>query len=566
MDTSFDAWKVAAGLGLFLFSINTIENILKQMAGRTFKKMLREHTTNQFKSIFIGVFSTAILQSSSVVMIMLLAFVGSGIIQFSHALGIILGANLGTTFTGWIVSTFGFSVDISKQILPFIAIGTLTSLFFKNFRVISLWGHLMAGAGILFLGLSFMKEGVSGFQQNFDPLILKEYNLFSYALVGFVFTAIVQSSSTTMVLALTALNAQIIPLAGAAALVVGANLGTTITAIIGSLGGSPEKKRVAAAHFFFNLVNNVAAILTLPLLLGLIVRLLGQDQPLYSLVLFHSGFNLIGILLFLPFLKYFARFLENQFLPEKGADGFLFIGDVEASIPEATLEALTNGAQKLIYEVLSLNLLGLVYQTSRFNLIELWRQFRSEDYLERYRKFKLHEGQMIEFAIRAQAASLSGDQAQRLSHVISSLHHIGVAAKNVRDIQHNINEFRESSDDDVHQFYHEIVGDFVEFYKAFEGLLKNGARPETFYELKELKSRNEKSYRLFLSSVEKKVMKRELPLKHIAGLFHCRREIYNSNQALIASGGELWLTSQQIEEFNRPENQQKDFSREPGAR
>lgn len=176
----YEAWKFLAGLGIFLYAILLIEEALKFLAGRSFKKLLQKHTNNNFKSILVGIFSTALLQSSSAVTLLLLAFVGSGVIQLSNALGIILGANLGTTFTGWIVSTLGFELNISKSIMPLVAIGSLVFIFLSSYKFFKEWGRFLIGFGLLFLGLSFMREALSDLQGSFDLSYFSESNRYVF--------------------------------------------------------------------------------------------------------------------------------------------------------------------------------------------------------------------------------------------------------------------------------------------------------------------------------------------------------------------------------------------------
>lgn len=239
----FDLWKFLAGLGLFLFGMSQLENGVKELAGRGFKVFIKRHTKNKLKAILGGTLITALLQSSSVVSLMILAFVGAGVISMKSALGIILGSNLGTTFTGWLVATLGFKLDIEGFVMPFIAIGGLLVVLFPKRQQLFNIGLLTLGLAFLFLGLSFMKDSIEYLAENFDISLFTDYGLFVFFIVGFLFTALIQSSSATMVITLSALNVGIIDFYGAAALVIGANLGTTITVLLGALQGTVSKKK-----------------------------------------------------------------------------------------------------------------------------------------------------------------------------------------------------------------------------------------------------------------------------------------------------------------------------------
>ena len=292
MDTDIDIWRLAAGLGLFLFGMHQLEQALKLLTGRPFKKFLREHTQHPLKGVLAGAASTAALQSSSVVSLIVLAFVGTGIISLSSAIGIVFGSNLGTTATGWIVATVGFKLDIEALALPLVAVGGLGVVWTKPGSKRAGVSHLFAGFGLMLMGLEFMKTGAISATSLFDPERLAAYPPIVFLLTGFVVTALIQSSSATIMITLSALYAGVIPLQSAAAVAIGADLGTTITALLGALAGSMDKRRVAVAIIIFNVVTDTIAFLALQPLLHFITVVVGLTDPLFALVGFHSLFNL----------------------------------------------------------------------------------------------------------------------------------------------------------------------------------------------------------------------------------------------------------------------------------
>lgn len=182
----FDFWMLFAGIGIFLFGIYLMEESLKAISGRAFKDFIRRYTSNRFKALGTGTLATAVLQSSSAVILMVLAFVGAGIMQLSSAFGVILGSNLGTTFTSWIVASLGFKVDIESLSLPFIGIGGMSLIFLGRTSKIANYSKLMVGFGFLFLGLSYMKTSVEQVTQNFDLSAIADYPLLFFVLIGFV--------------------------------------------------------------------------------------------------------------------------------------------------------------------------------------------------------------------------------------------------------------------------------------------------------------------------------------------------------------------------------------------
>ncbi|MEZ0151176.1 MAG: Na/Pi symporter [Candidatus Reddybacter sp.] len=234
----FQFWQLLAGLGVFIFAMKILEQGLRGLSTRRLRNLLRNHTHSPLQGVLVGTVSTAFLQSSSLVSLFVLAFVGSGILPLHNALGIIFGANLGTTLTGWLVTAIGFKLNISDYALVLIALG---SLAYGTFKIESSRYHqasLIFGLGLLLLGLTWMKDSMSLLGAQVDEAWFRDYPLIIYFIGGIVFTALVQSSSATMVIILSAVHAGIIPLSSAAAIAIGSDLGTTSTVLLGSLKSS----------------------------------------------------------------------------------------------------------------------------------------------------------------------------------------------------------------------------------------------------------------------------------------------------------------------------------------
>ena len=247
-----DAWQFLAGLMLFLLAMSLVEEAVHALAGRRFKTLIAENTSSPLRGIFSGTVATAVLQSSSVVSLMMLAFVGARVVAMRQALLVVFGANLGTTATGWIVATIGFKLDLESLALPLLALGGLLHLVVPR-RALAQTGRLVLGIGLLLLALTFMKDAVESISAFIEPEVLWGFSVFEFLLFGTLFSAVMQSSSATMVITLSLLNAGVIELESAAALIIGADLGTTSTVLLGALGGTANKKRLAMGHFLFNL-------------------------------------------------------------------------------------------------------------------------------------------------------------------------------------------------------------------------------------------------------------------------------------------------------------------------
>ena len=545
---NLEIWKFLAGLGLFLISIGYVEESLKILASHKFKFILRKYTNNHFKAIITGAVATAILQSSSAVTLMLLALVGSQVITFSNALGIILGANLGTTFKGWIVSTFGFKVNISEFVLPIIAVGTLMYVFFPNKKKIKNYGKMIFGFGLLFYGLDMMKESLAGLNTVLDPSQLAGYHYVVFAIVGGLFTAIIQSSSATMTIALAALNSHLITLEAACALVVGGDLGTTMTVLLGASSGGHRKKQVAAAHFLFNLVTDFVALITLPLLLSFVIWIYGDKNPLYALVTFYSGFNLIGILLFWPFLNKFSNFITNLF---KSDDRSLIL-DISPRQPAAALVSLEGATLEFINRTFILNstIMGHKRESEDIENI-LFKSFGSYDHYECYKKSKLYEAELLEYSVKMQEQELSEDQSFELKQVLSCARNCAYSAKSLKDIRHNLDDFGNSSNDIVVSILSTMFHSFSSMYRDIDHIIEQKeTSPTTFDELLQLGREAKKIYLEIINEINKNLLHKRIDLKHAPDLLNTNREIYNSHYFLVMALADYYLTKEQSEVFS----------------
>ena len=476
MAISFDGWEFLAGLGIFLLAMALMENSLEALAGRSFKKFLRQYTNHPVKAVLSGIFITIILQSSSVVSLMVLAFVGAGIIELRNAIGIIIGSNLGTTLTGWIVAYFGFSFNIESFALPFIAIGGLSMVFFAQKNRLYLFGQLFIGVGFLFLGLDYMKASISELANNFDISPFAVYDPHWLFLVGFVLTAVIQSSSAAMVITLSALNAEILSLEAAAAMVIGSDLGTTITVVLGGIKGVPAKKRVALSHFLFNFIVDVLALIFLFPLLRFLTEILGLVDPLFTLVAFHSSFNLAGIFLFFPFLGIFARFLEKRF-EKKNKVVARFITQVPVEVPEAALKALKEEVEHLLERVFRLNttILGV---DSGF-LDKTIEDTPLPDAKTQYELIKELEGEITAFFIKLPNQKLDPEESAQVRQLTHSIRYAMSTAKSLKDINHNFLAFSKSVNDDLLQLVSILVDNQQEWYATLYHLFKTNYQKST---------------------------------------------------------------------------------------
>ncbi len=340
MQEGIDIWLFLAGLGIFMFGMLLLEESIRNLAGRSFKKLISRYTRGRWRALATGTVTTAILQSSSAVSLMILAFVGAGIMPMSNAIGVIIGSNLGTTVTSWLVATVGFKISIEALALPFLGIGGLGLIFFGSNSKATNFSKLLVGFGFLFMGLDYMKNSMEAFAANLDPALFVGYGVVVFFLAGFVITGLVQSSSASMAIILSIVYSGLIDYDKASAMVIGTNLGTTITVLLGAIRASTAKKRVAFSHFLFNFITALVALVLLKPLVILVFDVWDfSGDPVIGLAAFHTCFNVLGVLMFIPFTKRFAD-LVIYFFPEKKETHSRYISKVTQPVPEAALAAL----------------------------------------------------------------------------------------------------------------------------------------------------------------------------------------------------------------------------------
>ena len=308
------------GLGIFLLAMRMLTDGLRQAAGEALREILARSTRTPLRGVVSGLTVTALVQSSSAVAVAVIGFVNAGLMSLGQALGVVYGANIGTTFTGWLVTAVGMGPDVEALALPLVGIGMLMRLFGRRTRV-SGAGEAMAGFGLFFVGVQVLTTAFEGAAAGIDLSNLSVRGPVGLAVclvIGAAMTVLTQSSSAAIAITLTAVTGGLLPLEPAAAMVIGSNVGTTSTAVFASIDATSSARRVAAAHVVFNLATAVVALLILPLMLwsvGAFERLLGMEPaPALSLALFHTIFNVVGVLLMLPLSARLTRALEQRFV------------------------------------------------------------------------------------------------------------------------------------------------------------------------------------------------------------------------------------------------------------
>lgn len=380
-------FTLLGALGMFLYGMNLMSSGLQKASGDKLRSFLSAMTSNPFKGVLTGLGVTTVIQSSSATTVMVVSFVNAGLLTLTQAISVIMGANIGTTVTAWMVSWLGFKADISVLAIPLMALGFLFSNSKKNQR--QNIGELIVGFCLLFLGLSFMKESVPDLNETPEVLdFVKTWSSHGFASVliflafGTILTLVLQSSSATMAITLIMLSMGWIPFPMACAMVLGENIGTTITANIAASVGNTQAKRAAMSHTIFNLFGVIwALILFKPFLglVGMIIELFGLPNPttegfvvssptsdegtsvLYGLSMLHTLFNTINTFILIWFVKAIEKAVVAIIKAPKEQDADVFRLKYISAGPLSTPELATEEAFNEIIHFAHVSKKGLGY-------------------------------------------------------------------------------------------------------------------------------------------------------------------------------------------------------------
>ncbi|MBN2657949.1 MAG: Na/Pi cotransporter family protein [Spirochaetales bacterium] len=311
--------EIIGSLGVFLFGMKIMSDGIQKAAGEGLQNVLNRITANRFVAVFTGFFITAIVQSSSATTVMVVGFVNAGLLTLTQSIGVIMGANIGTTVTGWIVSLLGFKLKIAALALEIIAFGL--PLYFSKKETRRYWGEFLIGFGILFIGLDFLKESVPSDNQALIDFISPYTNfgfgsIALFVIFGAIITIIVHSSSASMTIVLTMAASGLIGLDVAAAMIMGSNIGTTIDAYLASIGATTNAKRAARVHLLFNVFGVVVILIVFRPFLKMIQWIVPGDEITTTLAMFHTIFNITNTLVFIWFVPQIAQLIE-KLVPEK---------------------------------------------------------------------------------------------------------------------------------------------------------------------------------------------------------------------------------------------------------
>ncbi|MEA2028631.1 MAG: Na/Pi symporter [Campylobacterota bacterium] len=478
-----DLKLISAGVAIFLFGMLSLEDGLKAFTGGLLERILHSSTKKLSRSLSFGIVVTSIVQSSSLVSVLAISFLSAGLISLGGAIGVIFGANIGTTTGAWLVAGLGIKVDIASYAMPMFVFGVI--LIFQKSKSMQGLGYIFTGLGFLFLGIAYMKEGFEAFKATLD---ISQYGmggikgLFIFIVIGMVATVVMQSSDATLVLIITALSAGQVSYENALALAIGANIGTTITALLASISSSIEGKRLAIAHLIFNAITAIIALVLIEpfvILVDLMSYYFGIAANNYTLklALFHTLFNLVGVVVLIPFIDRLSKFLTHTIKIRYGVDKVVidkvrYLSPSMLEFPNTAMIALTKETKHLYengFKVIAKGLnLKKSYIVSSMDLDEviskqLYAQPINIDDLY-HRRIKGIYGDIIDFATKAQV-EMPQELIEDIYRLKLANRDIVEAIKNTKHLQKNLYKYQQSQNIYIKEQYDNIRKNLAELLR-----------------------------------------------------------------------------------------------------
>lgn len=473
---------IAAGVSIFLFGMLSLEEGFRAFSGGTLEKILQKSTDKLYKSIGFGILTTTIMQSSSLVSVLTISFLGAGLIGLAQGIGIVFGANIGTTTGAWLVAGLGLKVKISAYAMPMLVFGVI--LIFQKAKSLKGIGYVLTGLGFLFLGIHYMKDGFEAFKETID---LASYavtgytGLFIFTGIGIFATVVMQSSHATLVLIITALAAGQISYENALALAIGANIGTTITAILGAMSSNIVGKQLAGAHLIFNGVTGLIAIVFIHQIMYSVDTIsayvgIANDDYALKLAVFHTIFNVIGVLVMIPFINKLVIFLESTLKDDSRSDSEYdsarYLNDSVLELPSTSMAAIVRETKHLYENAFEIITHGLNLKrtnvVSSMPLEEVLKDAYSQEAINvddfYNNKIKGIYGEIIDFSTRAQSAMTPKD-IEILYKLKLANRDLVEAVKDTKHLQKNLTKYLKSTNTHIKEQYDLIRKDLAELLR-----------------------------------------------------------------------------------------------------
>ena len=559
-----NARVIIAGVAVFLIGMHYMENGFKLFSGGALETVLERFTGTTPRAIFTGFLSTSIVQSSSLVSVIIISFLSAELIGLTQAVGVVFGSNIGTTTTAWLVSTFGLKIKISAYAMPMLIFGVVMQ--FSRHVTYKGIGSVLIGLGFIFLGISYMKDGFETLKEGLD---LAEYAMGGYAgvlvyiVLGAIATVVIQSSSATMAIIITALATGQIDYINALSLAIGANIGTTVTAAIGSLASNWNGKRLAVAHFVFNLITALFAVIFIYQLKDLVDWLapylaIPAGDDMMRLALFHTIFNVIGVLLVVPFIKQLVSFLETLFRgDEKDRGKAKYLTPEVMEIPATALAALRKETIHLydksveaIVHAMNLHRTEIFSDAGIDEVIEHSTKRIEINVDEVYRsEIKSLYGEILEYASMSQGY-MDQQGNNEIFELKQAARKIIEMVKDVRELQKNLNFYSKSHNSFIIEQYDKLRAELVEVLRIIQELRENEFDEEDVLTRVEVEKVNAKEREIAQNyEVDALIREHKIDSHSASSLINDITFAQSISKKLLTCAETLWVRDEEMKEL-----------------
>ncbi len=559
-----DARQIIAGIAIFLIGMHYMENGFKLFSGGMLETVLENFTSTTPKAIGTGFMATTVVQSSSLVSVIVISFLSAELIGLTQAVGVVFGSNIGTTTTAWLVSSFGLKIKISMFALPMLIFGVVMQ--FSRSNSYKGLGSVLIGLGFIFLGIAYMKDGFETLKNSLDlaRYAMEGYSgVFIYILFGAIATVIIQSSSATMAIIITALAAGQIDYINALSLVIGANVGTTVTAALGAMASNKNGKRLAVAHFIFNIITGLIAVIfiyKLKLLVDVLAPFLSiaPDDDAMKLALFHTIFNLIGLLAVSPFIKPMVRYLKTLFRGKAAARGELkYLTDEVMEIQATALAAIRKEIIHLYDKSLEaiLHAMGL-HRSDVHSVTEIGAVVKRSnkeipvDIDDVYQlEIKNLYSEILRYASISQI-NLDREGNNSMYRLKMTARYIIEMVKDVRELQKNLSYYRKGHNKYIIEEYNKLRAQVMTVLRSIEVIRHSeGDAEDILTQVEVYKDESNENERLMNRSVDALIRENKIDARMASSLINDIGFTHSICKKLLNSAEVLWVRDEEVTEL-----------------
>ncbi len=558
-----DAKVIIAGIAIFLIGMHYMENGFKLLSGGALEDILEKFTNTTPKAIGAGFMVTAVVQSSSLVSVIIISFLSAELIGLTQAVGIVFGSNIGTTATAWLVSSFGLKIKIAQYALPMLIFGVIMQ--FSRENVYKGIGSVLIGLGFIFLGIAYMKDGFETLKEGLD---LAEYamqgypGVFVYILFGAVATVVIQSSSATMAIIITALATGQIDYINALSLAIGANVGTTVTAALGAMASNKNGKRLAVAHFIFNIITGIIAVIFIYQLKTLVDMLaplfsISEDNYAMKLALFHSVFNIIGVLAVAPFTKQLVRYLESIFvMKEEGRGQPKYLTNEVMQIPASALAAirketihLYDKSLEAIVHAMNLHRSAIFSDIDIDKVIKRSRSPIKIDINQIYQDdLKNLYSAIIHYSSLSQSY-MSQEDNNKIYELKLTARKIIEMVKDVRELQKNLNLFSKSHNTFILDEYNKLRIQLIKVLRVIQEVRDYEGEEDIMTRIEVQKEKLKENEKTLNENIDTMIRDNQINSKMASSLINDVGFTFSICKKLLSSATILWVKQDEIKEL-----------------